>query len=112
MGFWEGKESKAQYKWNVSLVRKTTAVGCLLRVEVGVGGSQDFVNHRSATSKFASTPSVEMICLNASLHHWTGLSCRVMAGAHKCLLDLRMSSPRPKPQSLRQDANDSCSSGA
>lgn len=37
--FLEGGELKVWYKWNVSLVKKTTEVGCLLGEKVEVVGA-------------------------------------------------------------------------
>lgn len=36
MEFREDGKLKVWYRWTVFLVKKTTAVGCLLRVEMGV----------------------------------------------------------------------------
>lgn len=66
----------------------------------GGGGSQDFVSHSPATSKFALKQSIEMICLHVSPGHWTFFAACAIIGAQKCLLDLLLSLPHAQSLSV------------
>lgn len=67
----------------------------------GGGGSQDFVSHSPATSKFALKQSIEMICLHVFPGHWTILCCLCHNRGSEMFAGFTFkSSTCPKPQCL------------